>query len=144
MNTIGLRPMNLLIIDDDNICTYINTRVAASSGLFSHIRSVDSGEKALDIFRRAHTGKGTAPDVILLDLNMPRMHGFDFIQELRKIEFPNKEHLGIIIVTSSVDDRDLRRARELGVEHYLIKNLTAKALHTTIFELSRKMVFGSR
>ena len=136
--------MNLLIIDDDSICTYINTRVAASSGLFSHIRAVDSGEKALDIFRRAQTGKGTSPDVILLDLNMPRMNGFDFIQQLRKLDFPNKESLGIIIVTSSVNDHDLRRARELGIEHYLIKNLTAKALHTTIFELSRKTVVGDR
>lgn len=130
--------MNLLIIDDDSICNYINTRVAASSGLFTHIRSVDSGEKALDIFRRAQEGKGTFPDVILLDLNMPRMNGFEFIQELRKSEFPNQEKLGIIIVTSSADERDLRRARELGIEHYLVKNLTAKALHTTIFELLSK------
>lgn len=125
-----------MIIDDDSICNYINTRVAASSGLFTHIRSVDSAVKALDIFRRAQEGKGTFPDVILLDLNMPRMDGFDFIREVRKIDFPNKENLGIIIVTSSVDEHDLRRAQELGIRHYLVKNLTAKDLHTTIFELS--------
>ncbi|MEX2234207.1 MAG: response regulator [Cyclobacteriaceae bacterium] len=130
--------MNLLIIDDDSICNFINTRVAQTAGIFKDIRSVHNGKEALDIFEEVNNGNGTAPDVVLLDLNMPLLHGFDFIQTLQDLAFPNKDRLSIIILTSSDNSIDIQRARSLGIEHYLMKPLTVNDLQTTIFALYDK------
>lgn len=130
--------MNLLIIDDDSICTTINTRIAQTSGLFRTIRSVQNGQEALEIFEGACKGEDYAPDMILLDLNMPVMNGFDFLMALQRLSFPNREKLGIVVLTSSDHSDDVARAQELGVEHYVLKSLTTKHLQTTMFALKNK------
>jgi CheY-like chemotaxis protein len=127
--------MNLLIIDDDNICNFVNTRVAAKSGLFKEIRTVNNGKDALAIFTEAGKGTVAAPDLVLLDLNMPVMNGFDFMEALNCLPYPKKERLNIVILTSSDNIIDIDRARAMGIQHYLVKSLTVKDLQATIFSL---------
>lgn len=129
--------MNLLIIDDDSICSFINTRVAQTSGAFKQITSVHNGKDALDFLQEVCAGNTQAPDVILLDLNMPLISGFDFIEGLRKLPIPNKENIDIVILTSSDQQTDMEHARNLGINHYLLKPLTVNDLQSTIFSLDR-------
>lgn len=129
--------MNLLIIDDDAICSFINTRVAQTSGLFREILSVHDGKDALDFLQTVSKGKGRSPDVILVDLNMPVVNGFDFITAFHRMELANKENIGVVILTSSGDSKDMEKARALGIQHYLMKPLTVKALQATIFSLKK-------
>jgi CitB family two-component system response regulator MalR len=136
--------MNLLIVDDDSICNYIYTRVAATSGLFKNIRSVHNGKDALQVFDGVCQGTEEGPDVILLDLNMPLMNGFDFITTLRELKFPGKEQLSIVILTSSENPRDLERAQDLGIEHYLVKSVSANDLQQTIFSLYNKITASKK
>lgn len=130
--------MELMVIDDDRISNFINTRIAERSGLFQEIRSVSSGRDALTVFEQASDGTAKAPDMILLDLNMPVMGGFDFIEALRKIDFPTRDQVSIVIVTSSDDEQDMQRAQSLGIKHYLLKSLGPKDLQTTLFSLCNK------
>lgn len=130
--------MNLLIIDDDAICSFINTRVAQTSGLFREILSVQNGKDALDFLQTVSKGKGRSPDVILVDLNMPIVNGFDFITAFHDMNLDNKENIGVVVLTSSEDARDIDRARALGIEHYLMKPLTVNSLQATIFSLKKK------
>jgi CheY-like chemotaxis protein len=127
--------MNLLIIDDDHICSFVNTRVAETCGLFSEVRAVHNGKEALELFQQVSQGNATAPDVILLDLNMPVMNGFDFIEALEGVTYPQKDRLKIVVLTSSDNKLDIERARAMGIKHYLVKSLTAKDLQNTIFSL---------
>jgi response regulator of citrate/malate metabolism len=129
--------MNLLIIDDDSICSFVNIRVAQTSGIFKQIRSVHNVKDALDVIEQATKDSSLAPDVILLDLNMPILNGFDFIQAFQNSSYPNKERLSIVILTSSDNSIDIERARTCGVNHYLKKPLTVNELQTTIFSLKR-------
>ena len=129
--------MNILIIDDDSICNFINTRIAETSGFFREIQSGSNGKEALEIFDQAGKGTIAAPDIILLDLNMPVMNGFDFIQALDRLEFLNKESISIIILTSSDSIADRQHAASLGIKHYLLKPLTLKNLQSVIFSLYR-------
>lgn len=131
--------MNLLIIDDDNICTFINHRVAQTSGLFKEIHSVHSGAEALQYFRDVSEGVLPSPDLILLDLNMPVMNGFDFVKALRELSFPRKENVAIVMLTSSEDSADLKQARALGIDHYLLKPLTLNQLQATLFSLDKSL-----
>ena len=130
--------MNLLIIDDDSICSFINTRVAQTSGAFEQITSVHNGKDALDFLEDVCAGTTPAPDVILLDLNMPLISGFDFIEGFRKLPIPNKEKIDIVILTSSDQQSDMQHARDLGINHYLLKPLTVNDLQSTIFSLDRR------
>jgi CheY-like chemotaxis protein len=130
--------MNLLIIDDDSICNFVNVRVAQTSGIFGKIRSVHNGKDALEVFEEAEKDSSLAPDVILLDLNMPLMNGFDFIEALQNSSYPHKERLSIVIVTSSDNSLDIERARACGISHYLQKPLTVNELQSTIFALKNK------
>jgi CheY-like chemotaxis protein len=85
--------LNLLIVDDDIIANFINTRVAEKSGLFSEIRSVSSGQSALEIFSDVCNGTVAPPDILLLDLHMAGMSGFDFIEALKSFSYPKKDRL---------------------------------------------------
>jgi CheY-like chemotaxis protein len=127
--------MNLLIIDDDSICSFLNTRVAQISGIFKEIKSVHNGQDALDLIEEARSGNAVVPDVILLDLNMPVMNGFDFIKAVQDSTIPNKKDFSIVILTSSDNSVDIERARACGVDHYLSKPLTVNDLQRTVFAL---------
>lgn len=127
--------MNLLIIDDDRISNFVTTRVAASSGIFSQVQIATNGKDALAVFANVCLGTVAVPDVVLVDLNMPVMSGFDFIEALNALSFPSKERLAIVIYTSSENSLDLERARTLGIDHYVIKSLKPTALQATIFSL---------
>jgi len=135
--------MNLLIIDDDAICNFVNTRVAVACGIFKDIRSVNTGMEAMEIFEQISQGNATAPDLILLDLNMPVVNGFDLIQTLRSLKFPNEKKPAIVILTSSDDSVDIARARALGIEDYLLKSNSVKNLQAAIFSLYNKILAGT-
>src|SRR5688500_3919747 len=128
--------MNPLIIDDDAICSFINARVAQTSGMFHHIHTVHNGQDALD-FLQSSRENAVNPDVILLDLNMPLINGFDFITALKNMPLVNKENISIVILTSSDDSKDIERAHALGIDHYLQKPLTINDLQATLFALGK-------
>ena len=128
--------MNLLIIDDDYLSNLVHTRIARNTGLFKEIRVVPSGKAALEIFNQISEDARTFPDVIFLDLDKPVMDGFDFILALEKLNFPKKEQLSIVILTSSDKHEDLARAREMGIKHYLQKSFLLKDLQTTLFSIN--------
>jgi len=124
--------MHLLIIDDDNISSFLNVRVAQTSGIFRSIESVHNGQDALDYFKKVSNGEAICPDVILVDLNMPLISGFQFIESFRRLELP-KSDISILVLTSSEDAADVKRAALLEVDGYLLKPLTVNTLHSAIY-----------
>lgn len=130
--------MKLLIVDDDKVSTHITTWVANKSGIFEDVRSVSNGREALDIFQLVNNNKLAALDFILLDLDMPVMNGFAFIESIRGLTFPNKNNMSIIVLTSSAKPADIQRARSLAIEHYLLKPLKLNDLQNAFFSSCRK------
>jgi DNA-binding NarL/FixJ family response regulator len=124
--------MHLLIIDDDNISSFLNVRVAQTSGIFRSIESVHNGQDALDYFKKVSNGEAICPDVILVDLNMPLISGFQFIESFRRLKLP-KSNISILVLTSSEDAADVKRAALLEVDGYLLKPLTVNTLHSAIY-----------
>lgn len=118
------RPLDLLIVDDDDICMLLQRRVARASGLFNSIRSAANGKLALDILNQAKNGKDPLPDVIFLDLNMPVMNGFQFLDAFNNLNLKNKAKISIVILSSSPDEKDKADAAALGAAFYLTKPLS--------------------
>lgn len=135
--------MKLLIIDDDRVSTFITAWVAKDSGIFNDIQSVANGRKALDFFEEVCKGAATAPDLILVDLNMPVMNGFEFIERLKQLPFACKKSMSIVILSSSDNAIDVERARSLGIKHYLLKSLSLKDLRRSLSALYRKTTGAS-
>ncbi len=85
------------------------------------IRVAHDGVQAMEILRSDYT-----PDLVLLDLKLPRMDGFAFLEEIRKD--PRLRRIPVVVLSASDARADLRRSRELGAVGYLTKPLDGRAL----------------
>lgn len=123
---------NILLVDDDSIFNFLSTKLLQRSGIAGEIHTAENGKQALDLLNSYYAGNTSLPDVILLDLNMPVMDGFSFLEAFKRLKFPRKEKVSIVIVTSSSDARDMARAKQMGVTHYLTKPLTEESLRKAL------------
>ena len=119
---------NILLVDDDDIFNFLNTKTLQLSGIANEIHTALNGQEALDLLNHYYESNASLPDIILLDLNMPVMDGFCFIEAFRKIDLPRIEDVSIIIVTSSPNHSDMLRAQAMGVTRYLTKPLSEESL----------------
>ncbi|SHO50274.1 hybrid sensor histidine kinase/response regulator [Desulfopila aestuarii] len=110
-STAELGPLKVLIVDDSISVRYSLTRLIKSHSWLPHqaVDGIDALEKM----------ESFTPDVIILDIEMPRMNGYEFMATLRN----NKElsHISVIMLTSRASEKHRRKAEELGVNHYLTK-----------------------
>lgn len=101
----------LLVEDDDNLANVYQTRLQAEG--FKTVR-VANGEDALQTTLQAK------PDLILLDVMMPKVSGFDVLDILRNT--PETAEIKVIMLTALSQDADRERAKSLGVDDYLVKS----------------------
>ena len=101
----------LLVEDDDNLASVYLTRLQAEG---FDVKRVPNGEDALAIAMEYH------PDLILLDVMMPKVSGFDVLDILRNT--PETANIKVIMLTALSQDSDKQRADSLGVDDYLVKS----------------------
>jgi len=118
----------ILLVDDDEICNFINRKSLEQFGIVHNIHSALNGKQALDLFNDYFQGTETLPDLILLDLDMPIMDGFGFLDAFRSLPLPGIHDVKVIILTSSVDPKDKQKAFNYKIAGYLTKPLKAEAV----------------
>jgi YesN/AraC family two-component response regulator len=128
---------NVLLVDDDLIFNFINTRVLKALPFINMIDTAQNGKQAIDLFNNYFVGSKPLPDFILLDINMPVMDGFGFLEAFRELALPQKQNVKIIILSSSADPTDIQRAKNYGVTQYLTKPLEEHRLLDAISKLSQ-------
>ncbi|MCW3128326.1 MAG: two-component system response regulator [Bacteroidetes bacterium] len=112
--------IDILVIDDSDAFIKLTRRSLGKAGVECNIADVSNGRRALDYL--AETTK--CPDVILLDMNMPVMDGFDFLNEYTKSHKCLNKSL-VYMLTSSIMDKDKSRAQEYPLlKAYFEKPLT--------------------
>ena len=111
------------VIDDDNIYQYTAKVILESTGLIKEIRSFYDGKSAINYFRgEAMQDKDKLPDVIFLDINMPEMNGWEFLDEYNTLLPRLPKPITVYMVSSSVNSSDMQRSRSYGsVADYLVK-----------------------
>lgn len=129
---VAARGLNFLLVDDDDICLFIHRRVLELTGYCGSAHSASNGKTALEILNRAAEGAMPVPDIILLDLDMPLMNGLAFLEAFRKLECANKQRIAIVLLTSSVSEKDWAYAMSLGVNQCLSKPLTQESLNAVV------------
>lgn len=110
--------MHVLLIDDRHDHNYLNEIIISDTGLFGKVHAVSSGQEALDhlVATNANpTEEKPFPDIIFLDINMPIMNGWDFLDEFGKIISKLNSVPKVYMLSTSSYHKDIVRSEEYGV-----------------------------
>lgn len=132
------KPINILLVEDDEVDVMNVQRAFIRNKVTSSIHHAADGAEALAMLRAdpssAPSGISRERLLILLDLNMPRMSGIEFLQELR--QDPVLQSLSVIVLTTSDEERDRVEAYRLNVAGYILKPVTFDKFVSVVSTLS--------
>lgn len=111
------RSLNILLIEDDAIEVMKFNRVLSTMNLKHKIIEANNGEEAFTVLKV----KETIPDIIVLDLNMPKINGIEFLGILKADEY--LKYIPAIILTTSNNRKDVMECYRIGIAGYLLKPL---------------------
>jgi CheY-like chemotaxis protein len=114
--------INLLLVEDDTLDVMDARRTLEKMGILHIMQVVKNGEEAIQYLERVEKdAPATLPDVILLDLNMPKMNGIEFLTRIRASE--RWKNMKVFVLTTSAEKEDRENTRNLGVSGYIVKPL---------------------
>lgn len=129
-------PMNILLVEDNDIDAEIFQRGLAKFGSLGSLIRKRDGQEALEFLKEdVIARKMPRPYVVLLDINMPRMNGHDFLQAVRNDEELRDER--IIVFTTSNSQMDVEQAYQLNANGYVVKPTGSKKLSDVLDALHR-------
>ncbi len=118
-----MRQMTVLLVEDNPHDVRLIKRAFSKADVPHHLRVVDDGDDALAYLAEmgTHTASSIAPrpDLILLDLNLPRMNGHEVLRQCKQDD--RFKQIPIVVLTTSGHDDDVRRAYAAGANAYLLK-----------------------
>lgn len=114
---------SVLLVDDDYISNFIADHLLSKLGVCENVNFARNGDEALKFLKET----SQFPELILLDINMPVMDGFEFIDTFRELNM-DKNKTRIIIYTASFNQKDLSMLKSIGFEDFIIKPLTEEKL----------------
>ncbi|MGA2808086.1 MAG: response regulator [Terracidiphilus sp.] len=135
--------LDLLVVDDDDLTAESLQRSLKKISSVFHVVPAEDGQEALDILFGRSMKRIERPFIVLLDLNMPRMNGFEFLKELRADE---RFRGSVVFVLSSSDaDLDIYRAYDQCVAGYMVKTIVGSQfsqIAKMLIEYSETIRFG--
>jgi CheY-like chemotaxis protein len=124
----------VMLIDDNEIDNLINQKIIESSSICNHIFTHTGGKSAIEFLKNAEKiaesgNKALLPEVIFLDIDMPLMDGFQFLDEFENLSVNIRTHCRIVMLTSSINSKDVKKAKKYdNVKEYVNKPLTKESL----------------
>ncbi len=111
------KKLNILLIEDNIIEVMKMDRTVSLLKLKHKITKAVTADKAFELLNETES----YPDIILLDLNMPKMSGIEFLSSLKSND--NLKHIPTIILTTSDNENDLKKCYKIGISGYILKPL---------------------
>lgn len=115
--------VDILIVEDDPRDAELTLRALRKNNLANHVYVCEDGEEALDFVfcrgRFAERSFNSPPKVVLLDLKLPKVNGLEVLKTIKGDS--HTKHIPVVIVTSSREESDVKKAYELGVNSYVVK-----------------------
>ena len=128
-----MNELHFFLIDDDEIFQFIMKNTIAEVNPGIKIEFFSDGEKGIN-FLKQNLGTATnLPDIILLDVNMPFMDGWEFLNEYKSFQTDIKKDINIYMLTSSNNPEDIAKAHEIStLSGYLVKPVTKDGIKSLI------------
>jgi len=127
---VGVESPLILLVEDDPDSVTLLQRAFRKAGLTNALQVVEDGEQAVRYLSGqepyADPERHPLPVLVLLDLKLPRKSGFEVLAWLRRE--PDLRHLPVVVLTSSREPSDIKRAYDLGANSYLVKPVAVDAL----------------
>lgn len=123
----------LMIVDDDTLSIYLNKITIEQTNMASICETFDNGLDAINFIKKNTNNPNSLPDIILLDLFMPIMDGWQFINEYNSFKEKLSKEIQIFIVSSSISPDDISRSKSYNsIKDYIIKPITKEKIINTI------------
>ena len=115
-----IKPINILMVEDNPGDVRLTQEALKDAALYINMHVAYDGVEALDYLHQNGNSKYTSrPDLILLDLNLPRKNGFEVLEEIKSDE--NLRHIPVVILTTSQSDEDILKAYGLYANCFVTK-----------------------
>lgn len=117
------------LVDDDDVFVFLTTKAIEQTSLVDLIKVFGNGLDALNFLKENKNNVDALPEIILLDLSMPIMNGWQFLEEYAKLNPTIGKKITIYICSSSISPDDITRAKTISeVSDYIIKPITKEKL----------------
>lgn len=127
------------MVDDDSIYQFTTARMLQLVDASVQVMAFGDGEQAIRHIHANISNTTSLPDLILLDLNMPFMDGWEFLKAFDSIKDKLAKPICIYVVSSSIDERDIKRARLTGsVLDYVEKPVTTDRLRELLLRYAQR------
>lgn len=125
--------LKLFLVDDDALFAMLTKRKIKNIGFDGHLEIFVNGLEILNHIKTHSNDANNLPDIILLDLNMPIMDGWQFLEEYTKIHLNLPKNILIYILSSSTFPEDIRKANDYKtVTDYIMKPITEEKLKSLL------------
>ncbi|CAN5223273.1 response regulator [soil metagenome] len=116
----------VLLVDDDDISNYLTEVLIQKLNFSGDIEVYKNGEEALNYIRNCmyHHDTLQCPELVILDINMPVMDGFEFLEEFEKLQRNNNIDIPVVMLTTSNYNNDIQKAKKYKVAGFVNKPLT--------------------
>lgn len=119
----------VLLVEDDPITIMVCDRIIKMSAFANNVISCENGQTAIEYLNDVKSTNKAIPEVIFLDINMPVMNGWDFLEEFENIKNAFNPLPRIFILSSTVDPEDYKKAKTFNsVEDFISKPLSKEFL----------------
>lgn len=116
----GEKPIDILLAEDSQTDAELTIEALSSGKVRNNIYHVWDGEETMDFLRReGKYADAVRPDLILLDLNMPKLDGRDVLKEMRADE--DLKVIPVVVLTTSTQDKDIHESYGLAANNYIVK-----------------------
>lgn len=133
----GSASLRVLLVEDDEDHLFLIRRALHDlAGVSVTSEIARTGEEAVELLRRARFQPGALPELVLLDLKMPRVDGLEVLRRLRAEPDPALQSLPVVVLTSSERDDDREQALRLGATWFLCKPLDGARFRAEVQQLA--------
>ena len=129
----------VLLVDDDEATNFIHQHVIKAADFAEQVKIAENGQQALEYLTATDHNDYVRPDLIFLDINMPVMNGWEFLEQYKQLDEELQGQMMVVMLTTSLNPDNKTNSESLGsIDHFMSKPLTIgmlENLQSRIFDL---------